>query len=64
MHGYECYQQINEFCVHNDLEGGSCGQEFVWRYPHTVVNSAKISLNMAVISQGEVTHFGTYANNH
>jgi hypothetical protein len=41
MQGYECYQQINELCVQKDLEGGSCGQAFVWKYPYTVVNSAK-----------------------
>lgn len=39
MREYECYQQINEVCVHNDLGGGSCGQAFVCRYPHTVLNS-------------------------
>ena len=38
MHGYECYKQINELCVHDDLEGVSYGQAFVWRYPLTVVS--------------------------
>ena len=37
-HGYESYQQINELRVHSDLEGGNCGQAFVWRYPLTVFN--------------------------
>ena len=42
MHGYESNQQINELYVQKDLEGGSCGQAFVWRYTYTVVNSTKI----------------------